>query len=231
VALGTILLPSLSKLRAAGDQDAYSATLDWGLRLCWLLALPATVALAAIAEPIIATLLRYGHFSSHDVLMTQKALIGYAVGLMGLIVIKILAPAYYARQDIKTPVKIAFVSLAVTQALNIVLIGPMQHAGLALAISLGACLNAGLLFTGLYRSGVYRPQPGWPAFSLRLGIAVAVMAAVLLALKPLFGEWGIGLVWWRAAKLSLLIGTGAGAYFATLYALGFRLQDFNRRAA
>jgi putative peptidoglycan lipid II flippase len=231
VALGTILLPSLSKLRAAGDQQAYAATLDWGLRLCWLLALPASVALGTIAEPIVATLLRNGNFGAHDVLMTERALIGYAVGLMGLIVIKILAPAYYARQDIKTPVKIAIVSLITTQALNFVLIGPLAHAGLALAISLGACVNATLLFIGLYRSGVYQPAPGWAGFALRLLVAVTVMAGVLLLLAPLLGDWGKGAMLLRAAKLGLLVTAGASTYFGSLYALGFRPRDFNRHAA
>lgn len=231
VALGTILLPSLSKLQAAGKHDEYSAMLDWGLRMCWLLALPATVALGVIAEPVIATLFLSKNFTAHDVAMTQHALVAYSVGLMGLVSIKILAPAYYARQDFNTPVKVGFVSVAVTQLLNVLLIHNMAHVGLSLAISLGGCVNAGLLFIGLYRGGIYKPQAGWTSFITRLALAVGAMALVLYVLMVGLGGWESGHLPVRAAKLSVLIIAGAATYFAALYGLGFRPSHFSRRAA
>ncbi len=146
VALGTILLPSLAKHYSDQSPAEYSKLLDWGLRLTLMLALPAAAALAVLAVPLIATLFHYGQFSEHDVFMTRNALVAYSVGLLGLILVKVLAPGFYARQNIRTPVRIAIIALVATQAMNFALIGLLQHAGLALAIGLGACLNAGLLY-------------------------------------------------------------------------------------
>src|SRR5262245_54039521 len=167
VALGTILLPSLSKYHADANHEEYSRLLDWGLRVTVLLAVPATVALAVLALPLIAALFHYGRFTAEDAWMTRQALIGYSVGLVGMIMVKILAPGFYARQNIVTPVKIGIVTLLTTQALNLAFIVPLKHAGLALAISLGACLNAALLYRGLRQSGAYKPAPGWPVFLLK----------------------------------------------------------------
>src|SRR6185436_8344538 len=139
------------------------------LRLTLVLALPAAVALAILAVPLITTLFHYGEFSTHDVLMTRDALIAYSVGLLGLILVKVLAPGFYARQNIRTPVKIALVALAATQAMNLVFVWPLQHAGLALAIGLGACVNAGLLYYKLRQHDIYVPQPGWLVFSVKIG--------------------------------------------------------------
>ncbi|MEH6461802.1 murein biosynthesis integral membrane protein MurJ [Chitinimonas sp. JJ19] len=231
VALGTILLPSLARLKTQGQDDDYSAMLDWGLRLCWLLALPATVALAVIAEPLIATLFEHGKFDAHDTAMTQHALSAYAVGLMALISIKVLAPAFYAQQDVKTPMKIGIVTLIVTQLLNLALYRPLGHAGLALSISLAACLNAGLLYAGLRRRNIYTPAAGWFAFLRKLGLAVSLMAALLWWLQTTLGNWHGGSNVLQAGKLALLVGVGALVYFATLAALGFRPRDFSRKAA
>src|SRR5882672_1568963 len=151
VALGTILLPSLSKYHADADHAEYSRLLDWGLRLTVLLAVPSAVALAVIALPLIAALFHYGQFSAADAWMTREALVAYSVGLVGMILVKILAPGFYARQDIVTPVKIGILTLVATQLMNLAFIGPLKHAGLALAIGLGACLNAGLLYFFLRR--------------------------------------------------------------------------------
>lgn len=236
VALGTILLPSLARLRAAGAGEEYSAMLDWGLRLCWLLALPATVALAVIAQPLVATLYERGQFNLHNALMTTQALQAYAVGLMALISIKVLAPAFYAQQDIKTPVKVGIVALVVTQLFNLVLISALKplglaHAGLALSISLGACVNAWLLLRLLKQRGIYRPQAGWTAFLLKLTLAVSLMAASCWLLQAALGAWhGIPTLH-KIAKLSLLVSTGVLVYFGTLAALGFRPRDFRRHAA
>src|SRR5688572_9842357 len=168
VALGTILLPSLSKHYASRSGDEYSRLLDWGLRITLLLAVPAAAALALLAVPLVTTLFQYGAFSADDTFATRDAVVAYSVGLVGLILVKVLAPGFYARQNIKTPVKVAIVSLAATQLMNVALVWHLRHAGLALAISLGACLNAGLLFWLLRRRAVYLPQPGWAGFALKL---------------------------------------------------------------
>lgn len=230
VALGTILLPALSRTYAKADRQEYSRLLDWGLRLCFLLVLPCSAALALLSEPLTVSLFQYGRFDAHDALMTQRALVAYAVGLLGIILVKVLAPGFYAQQNIKTPVKIALFTLAVTQVLNLILIGPLQHVGLALAIGLAACLNAGLLFWQLRRHNLFIPQAGWTAFLLRLLIAVAVMTAVLFGLMQLLPSWSEGLMWQRLLRLGGLVAAGVLAYFASLFLLGFRVRDFNRRA-
>ncbi|HCV77590.1 murein biosynthesis integral membrane protein MurJ [Pseudomonas oryzihabitans] len=230
VALGTILLPALSRTYAKADRQEYSRLLDWGLRLCFLLVLPCSAALALLSEPLTVSLFQYGRFDAHDALMTQRALVAYAVGLLGIILVKVLAPGFYAQQNINTPVKIALFTLAVTQVLNLILIGPLQHVGLALAIGLAACLNAGLLFWQLRRHNLFIPQAGWTGFLLRLLIAVAVMTAVLVGLMQLLPSWSEGLMWQRLLRLGGLVAAGVLAYFASLFLLGFRVRDFNRRA-
>ena len=230
-ALGTILLPSLSKYHAAGLLDDYSKLLDWGLRLTLLLAAPAAVALAIIAVPLIATLFFHGAFTTNDVFMTRNALVAYSVGLLGLILVKVLAPGFYARQNVRTPVKIGLITLCVTQALNLALIGWLKHAGLALSIGLAACLNAWLLFSGLRKQGIYVPQPGWLAFILKLIVALGVMAGTLYLATGNATDW---LQWsfsTRLWRLAAVVSFGAGIYFATLWLVGFRLRDFRRRAA
>nr|WP_294973820.1 murein biosynthesis integral membrane protein MurJ [uncultured Pseudomonas sp.] len=230
VALGTILLPSLAKTYASDDRHEYSRLMDWGLRLCFLLALPCSLALAVIAEPLTVSLFQYGKFSAHDALMTQRALIAYAVGLLGIILVKVLAPGFYARQNIKTPVKIALFTLVSTQLMNLVFIGPLKHAGLALAISLAACLNAGLLYWQLRKHRLFEPQPGWGAFILKLVLAVLVMCAVLVGLMIVMPAWGQGDMLWRLLRLGGLVMAGVVAYFGMLALLGFRIRDFSRRA-
>ena len=232
VALGTILLPALAKTYASADRADYSKLLDWGLRLCFLLVLPCTLALAIIAEPLIVSLFQYGKFTAHDSAMTQQALVAYSVGLLALILVKILAPGFYAQQDIKTPVRIAIVSLLATQAMNalFIFVIDLRHAGLALSISLAACLNAGLLYWQLRRKGIYLPQPGWAKFLAKLVLAVLVMAAVLLALMHYMPAWEEGGMPLRLLRLGVLVAAGASAYFAVLALLGFRPRDFSRRA-
>ncbi|MDR2188608.1 MAG: murein biosynthesis integral membrane protein MurJ [Azonexus sp.] len=232
-ALGTILLPSLSRCHARGDGQEYARLLDWGLRLTLLLALPAAVGLALLAAPLIATLFYHGAFSAADVLATRQALVAYAVGLTGLILVKVLAPGFYARQNVRTPVRIALVALFATQLMNAVFIFGCQlgHAGLALSISLAACLNAALLYRGLRRHGIYAPLPGWPSFLLKLAAAVAVMAVALWFGMGEESAWLQKNALDRTIHLSWLAPLGATAYFATLWLLGFRLRDFRRRAA
>jgi putative peptidoglycan lipid II flippase len=231
VAVATILLPSLSRFHAREAREDYSRLLDWGLRLTVLLAVPAAAALAVIALPLIAALFQYGRFTSEDAWMTRQALVAYSIGLVGMILVKILAPGFYARQNVVTPVKIGLATLVATQVLNLAFIVPLRHAGLALAIGLGACLNAGLLYRHLRKQGIYSPQPGWPVFCLKVAAAVAFMAVVL------YTTMGDEL-WWLAAPwqhkvpaLAGLVLLGAAAYAGSLLALGFRPRDFSRREA
>ena len=230
-ALGTILLPSLAKYHAGSHHAEYSKLLDWGLRLTLLLAAPASLALAILAVPLIATLFFHGAFGAEDVLRTRDALVAYSVGLTGLILVKVLAPGFYARQNVKTPVKIALISLTATQAMNAAFIGWLHHAGLALSIGLAACLNAVLLYRGLRRHDIFTPQPGWPAFLLKLVLAIAAMGAGLWFAAGADATWLTGGTLQRVLHLSALVALGVVIYFATLWLLGFRLRDFKRRAA
>src|SRR5438477_2661245 len=231
VALGTILLPSLSKYHADADHAEYSRLLDWGLRLTVLLAVPAAVALAVLAIPLIAALFHYGRFTLQDALMTQRAVVAYSIGLIGMILVKILAPGFYARQNITTPVKIGILTLVITQLMNLAFIGPLKHAGLALAIRLGACLNAALLYRGLRAHGVYTPQSGWPVFLLKIAAAVGFMAIVLFTTMGDASWWLIAGARYKLPALLGLVALGTLAYGASLALLGFRLRDFSRRGA
>jgi putative peptidoglycan lipid II flippase len=231
VALGTILLPSLSKYHADANREEYARLLDWGLRLTVLLAVPCAAALAVIALPMVASLFQYGRFGADDAWMTCRALVAYSIGLIGMILVKILAPGFYARQNIKTPVKIGILTLFATQAMNLAFIGSLQHAGLALAIGLGACLNAGLLYFYLRKDRIYTPQPGWLAFFLKVAASVGLMAVVLFVAMGK-ASWWLGATW--QLKLPAVIGLvllGAAAYGASLAAFGFRPRDFSRKGA
>ena len=230
-ALGTILLPSLSRYHATGNHDEYSKLLDWGLRLTLLLATPAALALALLAVPLIATLFHHGAFDSNDVYRTREALVAYSVGLTGLILVKVLAPGFYARQNIRTPVKIAVISLLCTQILNITFIGWLKHAGLALSIGLAACINAALLMHGLRKQKIYSPQTGWYAFGIRLLIALTTMAITLYFISGPSDEWLHYAFAERVMRLSAIVLTGVATYFSSLWFLGFRLIDFKRSAA
>ena len=228
VALGTVLLPTLAKHHSDGDPAAYSSLLDWGLRLAFLLALPAAVALWVLAVPLVATLYHYGRFTVNDVLMTRQALLGYSIGLLGFIVVKILAPGFYARQNMKTPVKIAFVTVLVAQTFAVILMFPLGHAGLTLSTSIGACLNASLLFWFLRKQGIYAPRPGWLLFVARTAVALFVLGALLLAIAGPASLWLEATLWTRILRLSWVCAAGAAGYFVALWLLGFRLSDFTR---
>ena len=230
-ALGTILLPSLAKTHSSGNREEFSALLDWGLRLTLMLTLPAALALALLAVPLLSTLFQYGAFTANDVLQTRDALVAYSVGLAGLILVKVLAPGFYARQDIRTPVKIAIFTLLLTQAMNLAFIGWLKHAGLALSIGLASCVNAFLLWRGLRRSETYVPQAGWSGFALRLLAALLVLGGVLWFGAGQDASWLAMGGAQRVLQLGIVVIGGILAYFATLWLLGFRVLDFRRRAA
>ncbi|MSQ75129.1 MAG: murein biosynthesis integral membrane protein MurJ [Rhodoferax sp.] len=230
VALGVVLTPQLAAARAAQDSRQYAALIDWGLRWVLLLAAPCAVALLTFAKPLVSVLYHYGAFTERDVLQTTSALMGYGVGLVGLVAIKVLAPGFYASQDIRTPVKIAVAVLVITQLLNIVLVPMLQHAGLALAIGLGACINALWLLFGLLRRGSYRPEPGWGLFALRVGVACGLLAAFLLSLAN-------GLDWTalqaqgfkRLGLMALVLLASGTMYLVTVRLLGLNLRQLLQR--
>ncbi|MDP2134661.1 MAG: murein biosynthesis integral membrane protein MurJ [Sulfuritalea sp.] len=230
-ALGTILLPSLAKSHANRKSEEFSALLDWGLRLTLMLTLPASLALALLSVPLLATLFQYGAFSAIDVLRTREALVAYSIGLTGLILVKVLAPGFYARQDIRTPVKIALVTLALTQLMNFAFIGWLKHAGLALSIGLASCFNAAMLWRGLRQRGVYLPQAGWGIFMLKLLVALMVLGSVLWFASADDAKWLAMNGGQRLLQLTAVVLAGLVSYFATLWLLGFRLRDFRRIAA
>ena len=230
VALGVVLIPQLSAAQARDDTAAYSALLDWGLRLVLLMTLPCAAALLVFPNALIATLFQRGAFSANDVAQTVTALMGYGAGLMGIVGVKILAPGFYARQDMRTPVKISVAVLLITQAMNLIFVPLLGHAGLALSIGMGAMLNAAWLFTGLRRAGIYVPLPGWGMFALRVLIATLLLAG-LLATAGRTIDW-VGLVdheWRRIGLLAACLLGAATLYFAALVASGLRPRDFMRR--
>jgi putative peptidoglycan lipid II flippase len=230
VALGVVLLPQLSAAQARDDMHGYSEMLDWGLRLVLLLALPCAAALIVFPQALIAVLYHYGQFGDRDVEQTVWALRGYGVGLMGLVAVKVLAPGFYARQDIRTPVRIAIVVLAATQAMNALFVPLFGHAGLALSIGLGALVNATWLFVGLRRRGLFQPQPGWGVFVLRVGVATALLTGALAWAAQAVDWIGLrGQPWQRAGAIAGVLGGVAALYFAALAASGLRVRQFMRR--
>ena len=225
IALATVILPSLSHQHANGDRGEFSRLLDWALRWVFLIGLPSTVALIVLAGPLLVTFFRYGAFSEHDVHMSTQALVAFSAGLLGFILIKVLAPGFYARQDTKTPVRIGMISMGVNIVLSLVLVFLLKHVGLALAISLSAFVNAALLYRLLRREGIYMPESGWRTFFLRVLFATAAMGAVLV--------WGAGdLKTWLTARamtrmlhLGALVLGGSIVYFAALFLLGARPRE------
>ncbi len=230
VAIGVVLTPQLSAAQGRGDAVAYAAMLDWGLRLVLLLAAPCAIALIVFAQPLVAVLFHYGRFSANDVAQTVPAVMGWGVGLLGIVAVKVLAPGFYARQDVRTPVRIAIVVLVVTQLLNLALVPWLGFAALALSIGLGALLNAAWLLLGLLKAGAYRPAAGWLGFGLRVLLACILLGGALawaaqgidwIDLQP---RWAL-----RAGLMAAVLGAVALLYFGLLMALGINLRQFSRR--
>jgi len=230
IALATVILPSLSKDHAADNPQAFSHSLDWGMRWVMLISLPAMSGLVLLAEPILRALFHHGEFTAHDVAMSARSLMAYSVGLLGFMLVKVLAPGFTARQDTKTPVRFGIIAMVANMGLNLVLMWPLAHAGLALATSLSAYLNAGLLLFRLRREHVYRPDRGWWLFSLRLLCANGVMTALLWAMTC--SAWSSVLHrWGDTAFLLLAITAGALGYALALLASGFRVRQLLGREA
>lgn len=230
VALGVVLLPQLSKAQASGDKAKFSGLLDWGLRLVVLLALPSAVALLVFAQPLVSVLYHYGRFTDHDAQQTVLALMGYGVGLLGLVSIKILAPGFYASQDIRTPVKIGIAVLVLTQIFNALLVPHLAQAGLALSIGLASLVNASWLLIGLRRTGRYQPLAGWGLFALRVVLACTVLGLGLWWAAHYFDWLGLRAQPWL--RVGLMLGCLVGAavlYFGTLMATGLKLRSLLKR--
>ncbi|MGJ7491896.1 murein biosynthesis integral membrane protein MurJ [Variovorax sp. ZT4R33] len=230
VALGVVLMPQLAGARAAKDDRRYSSLLDWGLRLVVLLSVPCAVALLVFSRPLVAVLFHNGAFSETDVQRTTVALMGYGAGLVGIVAIKVLAPGYYARHDMRSPMQIAVGVLVFTQLLNLIFVPLLQHAALTLTIAIGAVVNALWLLAGLVRRGSYTPEPGWGKFVLQV-----LAAAALLGLLLYWGAQHFDWVALRAARLqrigllALFIGGAGLLYFGALAGLGLRLRSFIKR--
>lgn len=228
IAIGTVILPSLSRTHASDDRDQFAHTLDWALRLVLLVGVPAALALLVLAEPLIATLFHYGAMTDHDVLMAAQSLRAYAVGLLFFMLIKVLAPGFFARQDTKTPVKIGLWAMAANMVFNLILVWPLAHAGLALATTLSAALNAGLLAWVLKKQGVLKALPGWGRFGGQLLLANLALAGLLYSWvqsAQLWLDWGL---WQRVQTLGLMVPAGIFLYIGVLALLGVRPRQFRR---
>lgn len=230
VALGVVLMPQLAAAKAANDVAKFSGMIDWGLRLVVLLTVPASIALLCFAKPLVAVLFHNGAYTVSDVAQTTSALMGYGAGLLGLVAIKILTPGYFAQQNTRTPALIGIAVLAITQGLNLILVPLFAHAGLALAIGLGALINALWLLVGLLRRGTYAPLAGWRIFLLRVAVASTLLMLFLL--------WANDAVAWtqlrdqklfRTACLALVLAASGVLYFTSLWATGLKLRQFMRR--
>lgn len=235
IALATVILPNLSQKHAAGDPKAFSQMLDWALRWVLVIALPAAVALAVLAGPILSTLFLYGDFRPLDVEMASISLLVYSAGLIGFILVKVLAPGYFARQDTKTPVKVGLIAMLANMIMNVAFVVPMlqlgwaaPHAGLALATSISAFINAGLLYRGLKKAGVYLPQTGWIKLFIQTGLAVSVMGALIFMVSGELSFWMTATASQRILQLSWIIPLGAVSYFIVLWLSGVRFEQLRR---
>jgi putative peptidoglycan lipid II flippase len=239
VALATVILPALSRRFAAQDEAGYAQTLDWGLRMAVLVALPAALALLLLAEPLTATLYQYGRFTAYDTRMAALALMAMALGLPGFMATKVLAPAFFSRQDTRTPVRAALWTVGMNIVLCVAIVGPLwlgqvegAHAGIALATALAGTLNAWLLWRYLRRGSVaLKLQAGWPGFLLRVGVALGALGAVLWAAQEWVGPWTALRARERVLHLAWLVPAGALAYGLALLVAGMRPRHLREPAA
>ena len=224
IAIATVILPSLSRKHAEKSGEQFAQMLDWAVRMVLLIGLPAALALILLAEPLLTTLFHYGQMSDRDVEMAAMSLRAYGVGLLAFMLIKVLAPGYFSRQDTKTPVKIAVKAMVANMVFNLLLIVPLAHAGLALATAISAFMNAGWLLHGLIKQGVFKWQDGWARWSMQLGLANLLMALFVLFLAPATSEWLVQDLWWRVEWMALLVGGAVAVYLVTLVLTGVRIR-------
>ena len=231
IAIATVILPTLSALNTRAEPEEFSQTLAWAMRNVLLIAVPATVALWLLAEPILATLFQYGAFTDRDVEMAAASLRAYTVGLGGFMLIKVLAPGYYARQDMKTPVKIGIIAMVSNMVLNVLFVFPlmwyfeMGHVGLALATSVSAWINAGLLYLGLRRGGISLTGVFEAKLVARLVVAVSLMGIAVSMMSPAVSLWLTADLSWRVGQMTLLVFVGMASFAMVLAVLGFKLNE------
>ena len=231
IAIATVILPTLSALNTRAEPEEFSQTLAWAMRNVLLIAVPATVALWLLAEPILATLFQYGAFTDRDVEMAAASLRAYTVGLGGFMLIKVLAPGYYARQDMKTPVKIGIIAMVSNMVLNVLFVFPlmwyfgMGHVGLSLATSVSAWINAGLLYLGLRRGGISLTGVFEAKFVARLVVAVSMMGIAVSMMSPAVSLWLTADLRWRVGQMTLLVFVGMASFAMVLAVLGFKLNE------
>lgn len=225
VALATVVLPNLSKHHSDASPVAYSATLDWALRMTIFIGMPAAVALFILSGPLLATLIEHGAFKIEDVIMTRRSLWAFSVGLPGFMLIKILASAFYSKQNIRTPVKIAVICMAANLLFNLILIHSLAHAGLALATSLAAMLNAVLLLMLLLKKNIYTPRSGWWLLGCRVVIANVLMGAAIGFYAGHLSQWFEWSFITRLIHLTVAVSMGLLVYVAALWVVGLRLAD------
>ncbi len=237
IALATVILPNLSRKHAEKSSEAFSATLDWALRLSLIITLPAAAGLAVMAEPILITLFQYQAFQADDVTMSALSLVAYAIGLPAFIAVKVLAPGYFARHDPNTPVKIGLLAIAANFVMNLIFVGTLlswgfagPHAGLALASSAAAFLNAGLLYRGLRRNGTYQPARGWLKLTVTVILSCLVMIAVLIRWTPDGEIWMALTAVNRGLDLLTYIFFGASVFALSCWIAGVRPHDFSQGA-
>lgn len=222
IAIGVVILPALSQKHAAEKGQEFAKTLDWAIRMVFLLALPAALALVTLATPLMATIFYHGEITAYDVGKMTLSLQAYGSGLLAFMMIKVLAPGYYARQDTKTPVKIGIQAMAVNMVLNLALVFPLQHVGLALATSLSAYFNAYMLYRGLRKQGVYAAQPGWLSFVAKAAIANVALFVVMFWLMGNPQQWLEWSTLERSGWMALIVTAGVLVYFSILIVAGLR---------
>jgi putative peptidoglycan lipid II flippase len=235
IAIATVILPNLSRHHIAQSNQAFSETLDWALKMILVVAVPAAAALMLLAEPILVTLFYYGEVMTlRDMSMASLSLKAYAAGLIAFMLIKVLAPGFFARQDMRTPVRIGVIAMALNMLFNLMLVIPLHkywqigHLGLAAATSLSAFINAILLFLSLRKKAIYQPSKGWLKFFIGLMCSVVIM---LLVLTQLLNLWGGSEIFYqqswlqRISTIGLLCGAGFITFVAGLFLFGFRLSD------
>ncbi len=224
LAISTVILPNLSKQHTQGDIKEFSRTLDWGLKVVLLIVVPSVIGMYVLSGQLMVTLFQYNEFSQHDALMSAKSLRAYSFGLIGLALVKVLAPGFYAKQDTKTPVKIGVISMIANVILALLLVSPFKHVGLATAFSLSACLNAILLLWLLLRLGLYKPQAGWSAYMLRLVIASVAMGLVVYLVSGDVQDLIDSTLFQRISKLAFWIVIGMTSFVILSYAMGLRIK-------
>ncbi|WP_114833775.1 murein biosynthesis integral membrane protein MurJ [Aquicella lusitana] len=229
VAISTVILPHLSRHHATQSDQSFSLTIDWALRAVLLIGVPAAVVLAVMAGPMLSTLFQYGRFNAFDVIQASKSLSAFAIGITPFMLVKILSAGFYARQDLRTPVRIGVIAMIANMIFNVLLIWPLAHAGIAMATSLSALLNTGFLFYFLRQRGFYHPREGWRLFTVRLIAANVVLAAWLWLGAGDLQTWMTHHAMWRYGHLLFLLGSAVVIYFAALWLSGIRLHHLLMR--